>query len=432
MTGALKSAHKSVVSMAAADLAPAERQHLQQAVAFAMAVESGESALPADLSVVDPVRFNRAVARHRLEICLGPHLEALNLPVEVIEVVRTRAVGSRMSAMAVAAVSIEVSTLLANVGVRTLIFKGCALAAQSTGDFTARGAGDVDVLVHPDDVEAAVVAFEGVGFSRGPYVAAKDFDSRQWRYARWLSCELPLTRGRDKIDLHWALTNVRSALPAFDDLWRRREYVEVSDRLIPTLGLADALAHSCAHSLKDQWRWIRSLVDVDRLARRLPVGGRQQLSGSLAVHLTASVALETTSSRHLAPLVTKRTDDATWARRTAGRAQLAHLMDSWDRWTPARAWRSQRQQARLASTPGDWTCHIVGYLMPPSAFNDPVTGEGLRVSAASARRVRRVVARLAGAPGKDPTNGQRHQERSAGSADELPAVSSPISRSGAD
>lgn len=129
---------------------------------------------------------------------------------------------------------------------------------------------------HPLDALASLspARLSGTAWTSWPSLTRR-FDSRLWRYARWVSCELPLSRGRFTIDLHWCLSSVRSAVPEFDDLWQRREQVKVSGRLLPTLGLADALDHSCVHSLKDQWRWIRSLVDVDRLARRLPVCGQQ-------------------------------------------------------------------------------------------------------------------------------------------------------------
>lgn len=392
---------RSGVAPNSADLSKDEIEQLRRAVRFAMAVESANAVTPPDLSAVEATRFAYAVSRHRLEICLAPHLATLGLPADVVALISARAAGSRLSAMAVAAGTLEVSTLLSEAGVRALIFKGCALAAQSTGDFTVRGAGDVDVLVHPRDVEAATRALEGIGFRRGPYLAAKDFDSRQWRYARWVSCEFPLSRGRLDVDLHWALTNVRDALPAFDDLWRRRDIVDVSNRPIPTLGLADALAHSCAHSLKDQWRWIRALVDIDRLARLLPVSGKELLAGSPAVQLTASVTLETTNSRHLVPLATKRPGEAAWARRGAARAQRSYLIDSWDRWTPRRAWRWHRQQTKLNSTPGDWMRHLACFAIPATAFTDTTTGEGLSAAAAGTTRARRAVARLAGAPGHD-------------------------------
>ncbi len=398
-----------ISSSESADLSTAELDQLHRAVRFAMGVESARSVTPPDLSVVDAARFAHAVQRHRLEVCLAPHLEALNVPVHALDVISSRAVASQISAMAVAAVSIEVSALLSKAGLRALIIKGCALAAQTTGDFTARGAGDVDVLVHPDDVEAAVRAFEHIGFSRVPFTAARDFESRQWRYARWATSEFTLLRGTQAIDLHWCLTSIRSALPAFDDLWQRREYVDVSSTLIPTLDPADALDHSCAHSLRDHWRWIRSLVDVDRLARSLPVGGRERLSHSRAVPLTAAAALGATGSRYLVPLATTRVDSAARARRAGALAQRSYLSYAQEPWSPGRVWRCQRQHAQLLSTPSDWAREAARHYLPPSTFIDPVTGDGLPVISSLAQRLRHGVARLAGGPGNDIATGQNHR-----------------------
>ncbi len=43
--------------------------------------------------------------------------------------------------------------------------------------------------------------------------------------------------------------------------------MEVAGTTVQTLGPRDALAHTCHHAARDDWRWIRSLVDVHRLAR---------------------------------------------------------------------------------------------------------------------------------------------------------------------
>ena len=388
----------AVTSPQSQGLSGRELQQLRQAVRFAMAVESGDPALPADLGEVDAARFAHAVAKHRLGICLAPHLEALNVPAEAVRVIRSQARRSRMAAMPVAAGSIEVSAALSDAGIRVLIIKGCALAVQTTGDFAARGAGDIDALVHPDDVQAAAAALERIGFRRGPYTCTRDFHSRQWRYARWTTYEFSLGRGPLGIDLHWSLTNVRSALPVFDDLWRRRDYVSMKGRLIPTLDLPDALDHSCAHSLKDEWWSIRSLVDIDRLARQLPVGDRQRLMDSRAVQLTAPVALDATQSRYLVPLATNRADDAARVRLTADRAQHLLEPDLSHRWTPGRAWSWHRQRTELASVPSDWLRHVAVSILPPCALTNPVTGRELPFAAAIGSRLRHVAGRLAGAP----------------------------------
>jgi len=55
-------------------------------------------------------------------------------------------------------------------------------------------------------------------------------------------------------------------MPCFDTLWDRRTTVIVESTTIPTLHRYDALAHSASHAAKDNWRWLRGLVDVHRLA----------------------------------------------------------------------------------------------------------------------------------------------------------------------
>jgi hypothetical protein len=70
------------------------------------------------------------------------------------------------------------------------------------------------------------------------------------------------------VDLHWRLDPTLDALPDFDAVWARREIVDLGGVLVPTLGRGDVLAHASLHSAKDSWRWMRSLVDVHRLAAR--------------------------------------------------------------------------------------------------------------------------------------------------------------------
>jgi hypothetical protein len=71
------------------------------------------------------------------------------------------------------------------------------------------------------------------------------------------------------IDLHWRLDPTFDALPSFDEVWARREDVDLgAGVVVPSLGPGDLLAHTCLHTAKDNWRWARNLVDVHRLAGR--------------------------------------------------------------------------------------------------------------------------------------------------------------------
>src|SRR5690348_5338040 len=68
------------------------------------------------------------------------------------------------------------------------------------------------------------------------------------------------------VDLHWRLDPTLDALPSFEAVWNRREPVDLGPVQVETLGHADLLGHTSLHAAKDYWRWLRSLVDVHRIA----------------------------------------------------------------------------------------------------------------------------------------------------------------------
>lgn len=202
-----------------------------------------------------------AVRRHRVagllataDLDLGPdHAEVL-----------AQARADRMAALRAVHALRAALAAVDGTGVRVLVVKGPALAAQAHGDFAVRGFGDVDLLVHPDGVAAA----HGALLSAGWYAdgaAPSPGGSWAWRHLVSTFYEVTLS-GAVGIDLHWRLDLLPRALPEFDALWARRVQVGVAGAGVPTLGPWDALAHSATHAARDDWAWLRSLVDVHRLA----------------------------------------------------------------------------------------------------------------------------------------------------------------------
>ncbi len=129
----------------------------------------------------------------------------------------------------------------------------------------ARGFGDLDVLVSPRAVAALVDAFTAHGWRSS--VPLPDRSSWAWRRLLYTSNELTFYGASCSVDLHWRLDPTIDGLPAFDTLWERRETVDLGGVAVSTLGRADALAHLCMNAARDEWRWLRSLVDIHRTAR---------------------------------------------------------------------------------------------------------------------------------------------------------------------
>ena len=218
-----------------------------------------------DAAAHDPADLVGAAVRQRLVELLCGQADPLGLPRELGAGLGEIRAASRALVPLQLLELARVRDLLDSEGVRYLVFKGPALAAQTTGDLGARGFGDLDVLVDPRSVEKVAAMLLTHGWSSA--VPLPSPGSWAWQRILRSSHELTFAGSACSVDLHWRLDTTYDALPAFEDLWGRRMLVDLGDGPVPTLGPGDALSHACLNAAKDEWRWLRNLVDVHRLAR---------------------------------------------------------------------------------------------------------------------------------------------------------------------
>jgi hypothetical protein len=245
---------------------PAATVAVRDATRLALQSEAGLAIVLPSPVAVGAADFLAAARRQRVTAVLAQQAAAIGLSAEVSDGLLEVRRWARLRSLRQLRSLTEVARVLDGCGVPAIFFKGPCLAVQTTGDSSARDAGDVDVLVAPEEVAGVVEALERAGWSRQP---GQPTDERSfgWHYLRWGGCELALDGRLGRVDLHWRLVPARHALPGFDVLWSRRSEVEVGGAAFATLGLADALDHSCQHAAKDRWLSLRSLVDVHRLLR---------------------------------------------------------------------------------------------------------------------------------------------------------------------
>ena len=367
---------------------------VKRAVRFAMALEQNAKPVPTSLRTVDPDDFAGLVVRQRLSISLEHHLAALDLPDAAATAIAANARIERLRSLAQAQATVEATQLLTDEGIRVLTIKGVALAMQTTGDLTSRGSGDIDLWVHPTDVTRAARLLARFGYRGYPGLTVSTIGSTAWRYHLWVDYEAPLGRNGAPLDLHWYLTQPRSALPAFDEAWSRREFVNLSSHTVATLGRADALHHSCAHALKDGWRSMRSLIDIDRLARMVPTTERERLIRSRAVRLGTAAALDTTGSPHLADWATTDAREIARVQRTAGSQQLMLHWTEPNQWSASATWQWWRQQMILARTGGDVVRSVAAFVIPPATFAGSAATDDLTMGQGIRQRARFALARV--------------------------------------
>lgn len=256
---------------------------LRTLVRDALAAEEGQPVEPVDLGAVDVADLLAVVRRHRVAELLRARAEPLALPAELVEGLDAWRALARPRLLLQAMETVRACALLEGHGIDVLAFKGQALAVLTTGDASARGPGDVDLLVAPERVLDAHRALLAGGWALREDGRVEP-DTWAWRHvSRWGNALTYAGQGAD-VDLHWRLDPSPGAHPALAVLHARRAEVPLGGARLPTLSTYDALRHSAAH--REGWVWLRTLVDVRRLAREPGV-----LEGELRPVALASLAI---------------------------------------------------------------------------------------------------------------------------------------------
>ena len=322
----------------------------------------------------------KAIRRHRLEITMAPHLETLGWPEPIVRRLHRMARQQRLGALPLLATGIECCRQLQAAGIRCLLFKGPALALQSTGDSSARGTGDIDLLVDPAALPKAVAILEGIGFRRLPGEFPQDLSSLWGRYGRWAGYELSMRRGGLWLDLHWALSNLRSPLPQFEAIWAERQILGVNSNVLVTLSQRHAFLHACVHACKDEWMTLRHLVDLERLARQLPAVDRPGLRRSKAVQLSCAVAHHAIASSSLLQFTKPEAHNCRQAIKIARWNQLRQpRARSTLAWQPQQWLAAFGHRLLLAQSIQDWLRTLAYMIVLPAEINDPITGKDRNV-----------------------------------------------------
>lgn len=353
---------------------------------------SGLDPLPADiqrqLAAVPRGALLASIRRHRLEGLLhADPVTALLLP-DLAPTIQALARREVMAALALASLTREIAVRFEQAGIPMLVIKGIPLALQTTGSLTSRGRGDLDLLVDPRHLQDAVSLLETAGFSRSRGQFPRDLNSVWGRYSRWAGYELSLSRpgagGRQWIDLHWALSNVRGPLPSVQQAWRCRQQLDLNGQAVMTLSPIHAFQHACAHAAKDRWMCLRHLIDIDRLARLNNARDLKSVRHQPTVRWSCAVTNAVTGG--VPEGVTRmgrsssrgRGHDSTTARLMikAARAQvLPWRSQGPGPWTPRRWATTVWDQMTSSRDPRDWLRIMLYFTVLPAALTDPDTGE---------------------------------------------------------
>jgi hypothetical protein len=281
------------------------------------------------------------------------------------------------------------------------VIKGIPLSLQSTGSLTARGRGDLDLLVDPRQMPQALDLLQSAGFDLTYGASAVGAGSWLGHYSRFVSIEISLVRLRGQrqwIDLHWHPSHARGVLPAFRELWRDRDHVAINGVSVYTLALEAAFVHVCCHAAADCWMCIRNLVDVQRLSRRLDQQALSAMRKHRLVRKTCAVANECVPDlRFLALLAGKTSGKDCRALSSAREAQVLPWRSLGNgEWTVHNRTRYLLRLMNLSRHPAHLTSMLMQQVIPPESLVDMQTGQPLSVMAAVQGRMEKLARRIRG------------------------------------
>ncbi|MFM2437757.1 MAG: hypothetical protein RLZ55_568 [Actinomycetota bacterium] len=257
---------------------------------------------------------------------MAAHIKLLG----IIALTRTRAVTAVAEALDAA-------------GVRFLLIKGVALAQQVWGRRSARGAGDIDILVAESDLEATAAVLADLG----AVPQRTDRDLRPRAKDRRMHHALTFHYADTDVDVHYRLDAIPTVFTVpFEEFYARSTDVTIGARNLRTLSPTDALLLVACHGGRDSWvKWgsvldfvalWRSACDAgdgsvsrsdEVLARAATVGAGGRLGVALALGRVLDPTLPQQSpratriARHVVALHAAVPDDSIWVQRGRGWGQ---------------------------------------------------------------------------------------------------------------
>ncbi|MGB0713905.1 MAG: nucleotidyltransferase domain-containing protein, partial [Gammaproteobacteria bacterium] len=182
--------------------------------------------------------------------------------------------------------SSQLLTLLeafASAGLRVIPLKGPVLSEQLFGSLTRRDAVDLDLLLHPTELEPAHELLLRLGYRSddAPMTAGRYERHPRMRFFHEANY-LPIDGDNFPVDLHWRLFQDPGLMPlSFDHLWETSERAEFEGRTVTRLPRPLLLTYLSCHGSVSCWFRMKWLCDVAALLATLSEEDARSLSAGL-------------------------------------------------------------------------------------------------------------------------------------------------------
>ncbi|HLO76078.1 MAG TPA: nucleotidyltransferase family protein [Magnetospirillum sp.] len=220
-----------------------------------------------DLAELDWDLFVWAARQHRsLRLVLAGLTKGDGpaMPPAALDRLRSVAAADVRANLARAAETLRLCRVLADSGVPVIVLKGVVLSQQLHGDPTWRGAGDIDLLVHPERFREAEEQLSKAGYRRDDAVVPAA--------GQWMIRDVTFRHPAGfLVELHQRLTaNGERLATDFDALWHDREMVRLAGGAVAALPSRILPLYLCVHGHQHCWERLCWVADLAALCRTGP------------------------------------------------------------------------------------------------------------------------------------------------------------------
>ena len=153
----------------------------------------------------------------------------------------------------------QILKTLTSSGIEVIALKGLYLAEAVYPSIGLRKFGDLDLLVHKQELGSVLNIMQSMGYVLSTYYDLAD-DNRDIKHIP------PMNHpGWPTVEVHWTILEEDSPFRIYvDDLWKRSQPARIADVDISALSLEDLLLHLCIHHTYQHrlQAGLRSLYDI--------------------------------------------------------------------------------------------------------------------------------------------------------------------------
>jgi hypothetical protein len=158
---------------------------------------------------------------------------------------------------------IRIVDCLSALGIEVMPYKGVALAELAYGDIALRHAGDIDLLIRPQDFPRIRDAVRELGYT--PHLSLSPAEERAYLKSGY-ECAFDGVAGPNLLELQWAIQPTFYAFDFdMDALFQRATTITVAGHPMKTPSAEDLLLVLSAHAAKHVWGRLVWLCDIARI-----------------------------------------------------------------------------------------------------------------------------------------------------------------------